>query len=185
MVRATRMLTRATFTKRTTTRLLRAATVAGLCLYAITAQAQFNWTGTAGSGTGDWGSNGSWSHGSRPASFSDTAVFNAPSRPIPTAQTVFLTGGPFPIGIITVNTNVENSLTFTGGALTLGGPAQIDVQTPSPVTFDPTAIITGIAGLNKTGPGTLILSGTNTYIGPTNVNQRHAARDPTGFAGCR
>jgi autotransporter-associated beta strand protein len=157
--------------KKMRTCLTRAATLAGLCLYAITAQAQFDWTGHAGSGTGNWGDNGSWSHGSHPAGFSDTAVFNAPSRPIATAQSVSLTGGPFPIGIITVNTNVENSLTFTGGALTLGGPAQIDVQTPSPVTFDPTAIISGTAGLNKTGPGTLILSGTNTYTGPTNVNQ--------------
>jgi hypothetical protein len=66
--------------KRTRSRLHRAAALlAGLCLYALTAHsATFDWTGHAGSGNGEWGTNGDWKGGSHPKVFSDTAMFNNP-----------------------------------------------------------------------------------------------------------
>jgi autotransporter-associated beta strand protein len=50
----------------------------------------------------------------------------------------------------------------TGGALlTLGGAGDTTVSTTA---------ISGAGGLTKDGPGTLTLSGANTYTGPTTVS---------------
>jgi autotransporter-associated beta strand protein len=60
-----------------------------------------------------------------------------------------------------------NALTFTGAA-DLGGASRfVTINSSAPVTF--AGAISGVAGsaLVKDGPGTLVLSGTNTYAGPT------------------
>jgi hypothetical protein len=70
----------------------RAALLAWLCFYALTAHAADPfWTGTAGTGSGPWGVNGDWSGGPAPNSFADFAVFNDLAFPFTIDQSVPLT----------------------------------------------------------------------------------------------
>ena len=77
-----------------------------------------------------------------------------------------------PTGDVTSNANSahETSL-ISGGALTLG-TGNFNVAHDSSLASDLTisSSIGGSANLNKNGAGTLTLSGSNTYIGATNVN---------------
>lgn len=89
----------------------------------------------------------------------------------------------------TVNSNggdrtFDNDLVLGGtGRLTLGGSFNINFTASSEwqligqknlgITFTTVhdGTVTGEAGLNKVGGGMLILNGSNTYLGPTNVNE--------------
>jgi autotransporter-associated beta strand protein len=81
-------------------------------------------------------------------------------------------------GDITANANSNGSIAEGGTAANLGtldlGNATRTVSTATGSTLTIAVPITDVAnhsnGLNKTGPGTLILNGNNTYQGDTNVN---------------
>lgn len=69
---------------------------------------------------------------------------------------------------------IENT---TGSNLSITG-VPVNVTTAAPtfnvtgtntITVDVTAVIGGTGGINKTGPGTLVLAAANTYVGPTAV----------------
>ena len=86
------------------------------------------------------------------------------------------TGGSLaPTGALTVNGGTFNlngnnqtvgALSGTGGILALGNGA---LTTDSASNTTLASAITGTGGLSKQGLGTLNLTGTNTYIGPTSV----------------
>ena len=84
-------------------------------------------------------------------------------------------------GVITINNSVSaNSVTFnlaadnlsyslSSGSLNLTGLATITTVGPTN-SVSVSSVITGSAGLNKTGAGTLTLTGSNFYTGGTTVN---------------
>ena len=68
----------------------------------------------------------------------------------------------------TLQANGNSSLTAAAHSITLGGSATIDTNGS---TFDISSVISGAPyALNKSGAGTLILTGTNTYGGGTTVS---------------
>jgi outer membrane autotransporter protein len=87
------------------------------------------------------------------------------------------TGGP---GIVTLGDNILfQGLRFNGDGYTVAGTGSFtlqptgtaDITTDLVVTATISAGISGAGGLNKTGPGQLILSGANTYTGGTTISE--------------
>ena len=72
-----------------------------------------------------------------------------------------------PITVHNLNFNTTG-YTLTGGTLTLGGVTPTITVNPA-LTTSINSIVGGTAGLTKTGAGTLVLSGVNTYSGLTVV----------------
>ncbi|MES2922159.1 MAG: autotransporter-associated beta strand repeat-containing protein [Verrucomicrobiota bacterium] len=75
-------------------------------------------------------------------------------------------GGDFTLGI----TGFNNRLNFSGPVSLGGGTRTLNVVN---TTIDPDVTITGVisnGGLTKTGAGTMVLTNTNTYAGPTTIN---------------
>ena len=64
---------------------------------------------------------------------------------------------------------LEVAATFTTPRNFTLGSATSTVQVDPTFTFTTTGIFSGAGTLNKTGTGTMVLSGVNTYTGPTNV----------------
>jgi fibronectin-binding autotransporter adhesin len=65
---------------------------------------------------------------------------------------------------------VEATATFsTSRNFTLGSAASTVMVDPTQ-TYTTTGVFSGTGALNKTGTGTLVLSGSNTYTGATNIN---------------
>lgn len=89
----------------------------------------------------------------------DNAIFTG------TAGTVTL-GTPITAQNLTFG---ATGFTLTGGTLTLAG-ATPTITTNSGVAANIASAITGSAGLNKAGAGTLTLSGANTFSGGVNVS---------------
>ena len=122
--------------------------------------------GTNLGGTGDWDlATTNWWDGANPLSLwpnslLDTAIFNG------TAGVVTL-GADVNAGTLMFQTG---GYQITGGnTLTLGDVARVDVAAFTNARID--SVITGSAGLTKTGNGTLLLgSGGNTYTGDTVIN---------------
>src|SRR5262249_10642960 len=172
-----------------------AALLASLNLGPFAAHAtDFIWHSPGG---GLWGDNGNWSGGPHPISFSDTATFNLLAGSSPAVTLGPTTGTPagLPIiGALNLDGQVGGGFSFQRGTLQLGGATTINVQSHNPFEdfaanatielFNAATIntefpdstlhiaggITGAFALTKAGPGTLILSGTNTYTGNTTVN---------------
>lgn len=70
-------------------------------------------------------------------------------------------------GILANNINLKtNGYTLQGGSLNLGAGV---IETGPGVGATLKSVVTGTGGLTKTGPGTLTLSGGNSYTGPTAV----------------
>ncbi len=123
-----------------------------------------NWTDTAVSG-------GVWSGGTIATGIDSNANFTGVD--IAADRTISLNGTNRTIGNITFTdaTNSSNNLSITGNTLTLDrttGVPIIDVtQANRALTI--TSIVAGSDGLQKNGPGTLILSAANTFTGGLTV----------------
>lgn len=131
-------------------------------------QAEIFWDGTSTTGAADGGS-GVWDNvslnwsdaatGGAAVAWTDfeTAVFGG------AAGTVTIDAA----GVLAFDVNFETTgYTITGGALGVGGGM---VTTPTGVDATISAPITGAGGLKKSGGGTLVLAGNNTYSGATTV----------------
>jgi autotransporter-associated beta strand protein len=124
--------------------------------------------GVAAGGSGTWSALGSaWSDGSTVGTWdpSRTALFNS------TSGTVTVAGGG-----IAANRGLQFSTTgyrVTGGAITLGGTSAdtnaISVALSSTATID--SVLAGSSGVAKTGFGTLVLTGSNSFSGGTQVRE--------------
>ena len=91
----------------------------------------------------------------------DTAVFGS------TAGVVAL-GTPITVGGLTFNTT---GYSITGSTLTLAGASAPVISAGTSITATISSDIAGTNGLEKTGAGTVILSGTNnTYSGTTTIS---------------
>jgi len=74
-------------------------------------------------------------------------------------------------GAATINAaTLEVAATFTSPRNFTLGSATSTVQVDSTFVFTANGIFSGAGTLNKTGAGTMVLGGVNTYTGPTNVN---------------
>jgi fibronectin-binding autotransporter adhesin len=137
-------------------------------LSATEAFGQLQWdtdTATAGvqGGTGNWLSTNFWHDGVNNASWvnGSTATFGG------TAGTVTMNGAL-----------IANGLTFLTNGYTIAGPNTLTLAGAAPVISIPalansvtiSAPLGGTAGLTKTGNGTLVLSGANTFTGELAIN---------------
>jgi autotransporter-associated beta strand protein len=140
------------------------------------------WLGTSG----NWADSGTWSGGI----VADGADFTANFTGVDIAadQTITL-AAPQTIGSITFtdDVNSSNNLLITGGnPLTLdvasGTPAINVTQSGRTLVID--SVTAGTDGLQKTGPGALILNGAsvNTFTGGLNANGGILALDHTNLA---
>jgi fibronectin-binding autotransporter adhesin len=122
---------------------------------------KLGWVG----GSGNWdNASTNWRNGATPVVWSaaNQALFaTAPAGTVTlTAPITVNRGLRFDVGGYTVAGTAANPLTLDGGA----GAANVLV-TNAGDTATITAVVAGTAGLNKTGPGTLVLSGANTFTG--------------------
>jgi uncharacterized repeat protein (TIGR01451 family) len=134
---------------------------------------------------GNWSNSACWNLGRAPISGDDVAI-SGTAQPVTNydlagvqlhsltisgaAGALNVTGGP--IGLQTggtVTDSFNNNGTDTLPGLTLNGPATFTVSVAAE-TLRINGDITGTGGLTKTGIGTLLLTGANTYSGTTQVN---------------
>ena len=126
--------------------------------------------------TGDWSaaaanwntaSDGSGSDVTWNGNETSTAVFSADtSAPGPLAVTI---DGSVGVGLIQFR---DDDVTLTGGAIdnsAANGSLELDAAAGRTAAIA-SNISLGAGGLTKSGDGTVILSGTNSYTGPTNVD---------------
>lgn len=169
---------------------------AGMALQNLTASQQINLLNTQGmalnlwnanglaSGTAMGGGSGTWSTTS--ANWTDaTGLVTNPMYPAPgfavfdgAAGTVTIDNAPGAVQATGLQF-ASNGYVMDGGALTLvadaahPAPVEVRVGNGSAASIGYTAtlnnVIAGSAGLNKTGAGTLVLTGTNSYSGGTTV----------------
>jgi outer membrane autotransporter protein len=143
-------------------------------------------------GSGFWDDDNNWDIFGHPNAAGDSATFNAAGPP---TFNVSLNSGTFTVGRMFMNGDSADGYTFSSGTLNLGGSAliQVDTHNTNPdfasdltlnllanstidttlanTTFQINGQITGAFSLTKEGPGTLTLSGTNTYSGGTNITE--------------
>lgn len=116
-------------------------------------------------GGGNWSTSGNWVGGVAPGSGAEVAfgtILTAENAPATINLNV-------PANVSRVILTGANQYIISGpNTLTLSGLAQISTGNG---THEVAAVIAGNSGLNKTGGGTLILSGNNTYAGTTSVQQ--------------
>ncbi|HEU5137468.1 MAG TPA: autotransporter-associated beta strand repeat-containing protein [Steroidobacteraceae bacterium] len=131
--------------------------------YAQTLQWDANGATAGSGGTGTWDTTASrWFNGSTYQAWNNGALNDAVFAS--TAGTVTL-GTPITVHNLNFNTT---GYTLTGSTLTLGGVTPTITVNPA-LTTTINSIVGGTAGLTKTGTGTLVLSGVNTYSGLTLV----------------
>ena len=107
-----------------------------------------------------------------------------------------LGGGTVPVGTVNAgwlsfnNITGSGTVTLSGGTITLNAVAKITANSAGPHTLSST--LAGAAtSLSKEGPGTIVLSGSNTFAGPTTVtagtltlaNSNALANSPLNTAG--
>ncbi len=101
--------------------------------------------------------------------FIDSAFFNgAAPGTITTANPISLRGMSFGANGYTISGTGANPLTLSSGGS--GTLAVGEVQVAGGITGTVNATIGGTLGLKKTGSGTLLLGGLNTYSGGTSIN---------------
>jgi autotransporter-associated beta strand protein len=130
-----------------------------------------------GGGGGSWSDPANWDAANGMAGGADnTAYFGFSRESALSSQAWFTLDGPQTIGNLVFTTQGGPASwkisPGAGGSLTLDntfGAPKITVTSPSlQVTLG--AAITGGSGIEKDGPGSLVLSGQNTYTGQTVVN---------------
>jgi outer membrane autotransporter protein len=121
--------------------------------------------GVIDGGTGDWdnfrtnwtdasgNNNSSWLNG--------MAVFAGTAGIVTVTQPIFFAGMEFMTDGYQIDQGAEGSLNL------IGSPT---ITTDAGVTATINATLNGAGGITKEGPGTLILSGENTYLGITTIN---------------
>ena len=129
------------------------------------------WNGISGNWTDTTNPGGVWSGGTIADGIDSTAFFTGVD--IAADRSIALNGNRT-IGNITFtdDTTSSNNLAITGNTLTLdrtSGAPVVNV-TQAGRTLSISSIIAGNDGLQKTGSGTLTLSGANTYTGTTTVD---------------
>lgn len=129
------------------------------------------WTNTAG---GPWGTAGNWLSDIVATGSGSTADFS--TLDLTTDATVDLDSARTISNLVFGDTDISPSSaagwTLTGSALTLAGttPTVTVNALGDTKTVTISAAVGGTAGLTKTGDGTLILTGANTYTGLTTVS---------------
>jgi fibronectin-binding autotransporter adhesin len=147
---------------------------------AIRAQVTLYWdtNGTAPGATngttanGTWGTDNFWNTNSAgiittpgPWVSGDIAAFAAGTNTT-AASTVAVNGTIAGVAGL-IFKNGQGPFTLTGGTLTLTGTPSIEVDA---TTATISSALAGTVGFTKTGTGTLVLSGSGTYTGATNIN---------------
>jgi fibronectin-binding autotransporter adhesin len=167
------------------------AATGGLTIQLILASTVFGQTWNVT--TGDWSTAANWVPATVPSSPGATATFDATAGSSPN---VSLTGGPFTVGTLDLNDDVNGGFTFQEGALQLAGSATLNVQshnvaadfgttatialqansTINTVFDDSTLTVAGAItdsggfSLTKTGAGTLTLTGSSVSLGNILIN---------------
>ena len=132
------------------------------------------WVGGSG---GNWAGTGNWDAADGIASGADsTAWFGFAREAAISPNSTFSVAGAQIIGNLLFTTQVTpaswNFNPGSGGSLTLNatfGPSEITVTSPG-LQVSLNILLAGGAGVEKDGPGTLVLSANNTYSGQTLVN---------------
>ena len=88
------------------------------------------------------------------------------SNQIANATNLTVAGGTLDIG---ANSDTVGAVSLTSGSITGSGGTLTSASAYDMQAGSVSAILGGSVGLNKTTSGTVILSGSNTYTGPTNV----------------
>jgi fibronectin-binding autotransporter adhesin len=99
------------------------------------------------------------------------AEFGSGKTAIPTGTVTVSVTGIYANGML-FDSTVVPTYTISGSAITLGGTTPTINVTDASITATISSVIAGnlTGGLVKSGPGTLILAGTDTYLGGTTVN---------------
>lgn len=126
------------------------------------------WTNTNG---GSWNTTTNWSGGVIASGANRSADFSTLNL---TANATVTLNGTRTLGsLIFGDTTPSHGWTLTAGS---GGPLRLEVSSGSPVitvtnsSATLSVAVAGSQGLTKAGPGSLTLSGSNSYTGPTTVN---------------
>jgi autotransporter-associated beta strand protein len=125
------------------------------------------WTNASG---GSWGNSGNWSGG---VVANGTDVFAIFSTLNLSSDGIVTLDGPVTVGnLIFADSTPSNNWFLNAGS---GGPLTLDLSAGTPMisvtnqTATIGAVIAGSQGLIKSGDGTLVCAGSNTYSGPATV----------------
>ena len=138
-------------------------------VFALTFGSSFVWNVAGG---GSWATSGNWNAAGLPDGADNTANF---SQQTLAADATVTLDGSHTIGNMVFGDQGKaynwTLATGSGGTLTF----QVSLGTPTITVNNQTttiaAVLAGNQGLSKTGSGTLVLAATNTYNGPTTINQ--------------
>lgn len=95
--------------------------------------------------------------------------------PMPPATTNPLGGGTIPVGTVNAGwlsfNNVTNSgVTLSGGTITLNAAAKLIANNTNSLVHTISSTLSGAGtSMSKEGPGAIVLSGSNTFSGPTTI----------------
>jgi autotransporter-associated beta strand protein/uncharacterized repeat protein (TIGR03803 family) len=172
-------------------------TVVGNSLYGTTAYGGSGYNGNADSGdgtvfalsipgyyvwnvvsSGSWSATGNWNPAGPPDGVGNTADFS--QQTLAADATVTLDGSHTIGNLIFGDQGNAHNWTLaagSGGTLTLQVSSGTPTITVNNQTATIAAVLAGSQGLAKFGTGTLVLAASNTYTGPTTINQGKLAVD--------